>query len=263
MRRAAKIRMAKTGAGKTERLGNVAVALRPYLRELASTARRLYDRGLVSGTGGNLSVRVIVEGCGLILIKKSGGCLGDATESDFMAVDFGGKPLDPGNPLDGQPVNPGDSTGEIEHGQDAVIRPTPASGFSQGEVLKGWRPSEELPMHLRIYSVRPDISAVVHAHPPYSVACGFACEELTLHTVHSSMKLGRVPVVPVVPPGSQRLADLVAKAFGSEAVKAVLLRGHGIVTASETLREAYYLADLVEETAKVAYLLDSKKPCEP
>ena len=65
----------------------------------------------------------------------------------------------------------------------------------------------------------------------------------------------RVPCVDVAPSGSIELAGLVEVAFSlCSEVRAILLRAHGMISAGSDLVEAYDLADLVEDTARVAYL---------
>ena len=57
-------------------------------KELAMAAVRAYTRGIQAGSGGNVSARI--PGEELMLVKASGGSLGDCTESDFLVTDFGG-----------------------------------------------------------------------------------------------------------------------------------------------------------------------------
>lgn len=248
------------GEGRFDRI-DLALRLRPFLEELVFAAKRLYERGLVSGTGGNLSVKLNLDGSDVVLIKKSGGCLGDATTNDFMLVDLNGKPLDVrGNGLDLSPPAMASSRPEGFQNEGSVDLGDPGPERLASPGHESTKPSEETPMHLRLYGARQDILAIIHAHPPYSIAYAFGNRELRLYTVHSRMKLGKVPIIPFAPAGSEKLACLVAKKFSSDGlIRAALLKEHGVVTGAKTLREAFYLTDLVEETAKVAYLLACRK----
>ncbi|HHY38697.1 MAG TPA: class II aldolase/adducin family protein [Clostridia bacterium] len=198
-------------------IGHLNPALKDLVEELVFVSKRLYGRGLVAGTGGNISVRV--PGLGLILIKRSGVCLGDVVEDDFLAVNFEG---------------------------DIV-----SASKEEGIV-----PSKELPFHLAIYSVRPDVNSVIHTHSPYCTAYAVSGKDLSAVTAQAESGLGRVPLIPFAPPGSDRLARLVAKTFGEHDVRVALLEGHGVVAVGRTVKEAYYTADLAEETAKVCYLVE-------
>lgn len=198
-------------------IGHVNAAFRDLVDELVFTSKRLYGRGLVAGTGGNISARV--PGLGLILIKRSGVCLGDVVEDDFLAVNFEG---------------------------DVV-----SASREEGIV-----PSKETPFHLAIYSVRPDVNSVIHTHSPYCTAYAVSGKDLSVVTAQAELGLGRVPLIPFAPPGSDRLARLVARTFGEHDVKVALLEGHGVVAVGRTVKEAYYAADLAEETAKICYLVE-------
>ncbi|MCL4425864.1 MAG: class II aldolase/adducin family protein [Firmicutes bacterium] len=124
-----------------------------------------------------------------------------------------------------------------------------------GELLAGsGTPSVEINFHLGIYRERPDVGAVLHGHSTFATAFAVAGKTLPALTLASAEGLGEVPLVPYAPAGSQELAALVVQAFRSSNIKAALLRRHGMVTVGKDLRQAFYLADLVEDTAKVALL---------
>lgn len=125
----------------------------------------------------------------------------------------------------------------------------------EGEVLAGSRPpSRELAWHLAIYGRRQDVGAIVHAHPPYATA--WAVAHQIPSPVYAPMHelLGPIRVIEPAPPGSPQLATLVTKTFSAPDVSVALLRKHGIVTAGRDVRSAYYLAEHLEDIAKVAFL---------
>ncbi|WP_457750698.1 aldolase [Thermococcus sp.] len=122
-----------------------------------------------------------------------------------------------------------------------------------GNQLSGVRPSSEYRLHLAIYRLRPDVKAIAHLHPPYSIVASTLLEgELPIITPEAELYLGRIPIAPFRPAGTEELAKVTAEALGS--VDATIMARHGIVTVGRTLREAFYKAELVEESAKLWYL---------
>ena len=79
---------------------------------------------------------------------------------------------------------------------------------------------------------------------------------LPLYTESAKLKLGEVPVVPDRAPGLEELADAVAEtvANASAAAKAFLMEGHGILVMGQTMEECFDQAELLEDTAKIAFL---------
>jgi L-fuculose-phosphate aldolase len=180
-------------------------------QEFISISRLLYDRGMVPGTSGNVSVRV--PGTDTALIKCTARSFGDLECADVLLVDFDGKVLE-------------------GHG----------------------KPSKEAGFHLPLYRMRPDVGAVVHVHPPFATAWASAGRVFPMATITAEIKLGPVPLVGRARPGSGELAKMVLEAYKDPAVHVALLRDHGSIAVGGNLREAYYLADLVEDTARVAML---------
>ncbi len=117
-------------------------------------------------------------------------------------------------------------------------------------------PSKEVNFHLGLMKLRPEVNAVVHCHPNYSVA--FASCDLSLpHTTVTSKKLlGHVPCIECAPAGSPELRDYVIEAFREKPdIKGVLMKNHGVCTVGASLINAYNVADMIEQTAKQAYLM--------
>jgi len=135
---------------------------------------------------------------------------------------------------------------DISEGQVAVID-------MAGRQVSGVRPSSEYRLHLAVYRERPEVRAIAHLHPPYSIAASMLLRgELPIVTPEAEIYLGRIPIVPFKPAGTQELATAVAEALvGADAV---IMERHGIVTVGKSLREAFYKAELVEESAKLWYL---------
>ena len=119
--------------------------------------------------------------------------------------------------------------------------------------LSGVRPSSEYRLHLAVYRVRPDVKAIAHLHPPYSIVASTLLEgELPIITPEAEIYLKRIPIAPFRPAGTEELAEVTAEAL--KEADAVLMEKHGIVTVGKSLREAFYKAELVEESAKLWYL---------
>lgn len=127
-----------------------------------------------------------------------------------------------------------------------------------GNVIEGERkPSKEALLHGAIYKAVPWAGAVMHCHSPYATAWAAAHESLEFSTHHSAMKLGAA--VPVFDTHSyavprEYFPGIIKSFEENPKANAFLLRGHGQVTVGRDMREAAYLAELVEETAQIAVL---------
>ena len=121
---------------------------------------------------------------------------------------------------------------------------------------QGLKPSKETRFHLDVYRLRPEINYIIHAHPTYSVLWTLQKKPLPLYTESAKLKLGEVPIVPDRAPGSTELADAVAEtvANASADTRAFLMEGHGILVMGKTMEECFDQAELLEDTAKIAFL---------
>lgn len=121
---------------------------------------------------------------------------------------------------------------------------------------QGLKPSKETRFHLDVYRLRPEINYIIHAHPTYSVLWTLQKKPLPLYTESAKLKLGEVPIVPDRAPGSTELADVVAEtvANASADTRAFLMEGHGILVMGKTMEECFDQAELLEDTAKIAFL---------
>ncbi len=133
-----------------------------------------------------------------------------------------------------------------------------------GRVIEGSGvPSIETPIHLALYRAREDIGSVLHAHPPYATAFAALGETIPLLTVQASEILGEVKVIDYQHPGSEALTKLCTEAFRDRSVKAALLKSHGVIVVGSDMNDAYNNLDLLEETAKIAYLSSRIKTANP
>jgi L-fuculose-phosphate aldolase len=120
-----------------------------------------------------------------------------------------------------------------------------------GKKLSGaCKPSSEIVMHLTIYNMRPDVGAVVHAHP--CTATAFASAGIALDEPLCSeivITLGAVPLAPYATTGSSELSESLKPFIPSH--NAILMANHGVVTYGQDLRQAYLRMEAVEHYAKI------------
>jgi L-fuculose-phosphate aldolase len=127
------------------------------------------------------------------------------------------------------------------------------------------RPSTETGMHLRIYDLRPDVRAVVHAHPP--VATGFAAAGVALSDCvlpEVIVGLGQVPLARYATPGTTALTESLDPVIAKH--DAFLLENHGAVAVGPDVRIAHQAMETVEHSARillVARLLGGAQRLEP
>jgi L-fuculose-phosphate aldolase len=121
----------------------------------------------------------------------------------------------------------------------------------EGRQTGGHRhPSTELAMHLLFYRMRPDVRAVVHAHPP--TATGFAAAGIALDeplVAEVVVTFGAIPLAVYGTPGTKELSDSLAPYVPE--YDAILMANHGVVTCGPSLLNAFMKMEKVEHYAKV------------
>jgi L-fuculose-phosphate aldolase len=122
---------------------------------------------------------------------------------------------------------------------------------SGARVAGSGKPFGEIGLHLTVYRNRPDVHAVVHAHPP--TATGFAVAGVGLDRPllpEAVVSLGvGIPTVPFAVPGA---AACNALAPFCAAHDAVLIAGNGALAWGASLEQAYLRLELVEHLARIA-----------
>jgi L-fuculose-phosphate aldolase len=124
--------------------------------------------------------------------------------------------------------------------------------------------TSEIGMHLLIYRMRPDIKAIVHAHPP--TATGFAAAGIALTqplVCEVVMGLGCIPLARYGTPGTSELARTLEPFVPH--YDAILMSNHGVVTYGDTLAHAYMKMETVEHFAQIAlvtHLLGRQQPLQ-
>jgi L-fuculose-phosphate aldolase len=185
------------------------------IQHLIDISHRLYAKGFVAATDGNVSAR-----CenGNFLTTRTSVNKGMVSAEDLVEVDSSGEPVPAQLPL-----------------------------------LPSRRPSTEIGMHLFIYSRRPDVRAIVHAHPPY--ATGFATAGIALDRCIAPeviVGLGAIPLATYATPSTAEVAASL-EPFVKKA-DAILLANHGVVTYGKDLQDAYFKMEKVEHTAHVSFV---------
>lgn len=196
------------------------------LAQVRQTLVTLCHRAYAFGLTPGVSgnMSVRVPGRDQVVIKATGYSLGDITEAETLVVD-----------LDGRVV------------EDV-----------------GARPSKEMQFHLAIYRRRPDVGAVVHLHPPYTLVFAATHSLPPYLTGASRAFLGRgLVLIPPAPSGSAELARLVEEAFSDPEVRAAVLAEHGSLTVGADLYQAFYITQYLEDAARTAILTRLWREREP
>ncbi len=125
-----------------------------------------------------------------------------------------------------------------------------------GKVIQanaGFKPSSEIKMHMRVYKERPDVNAVVHAHPMYATGFAIAGIPLTQPIMPEAViALGCVPIAAYGTPSTEEIPDAVSEHL--QYFDAVLLENHGALSFSDSLLSAYHKMESVEFYAKLLYI---------
>ncbi len=126
---------------------------------------------------------------------------------------------------------------------------------AEGNVIqanKGFKPSSEIKMHMRVYKRRPDVQAVVHAHPIFATSFAIAGIPLTQPIMPEAViALGCVPIAEYGRPSTEEIPDNVEKYL--QYYDAVLLESHGALTYSDSLLAAYHKMESVEFYAELLF----------
>ncbi|MGC9332885.1 MAG: class II aldolase/adducin family protein [Anaerolineae bacterium] len=179
-------------------------------QEIVRIGRLMWERGYIAATDGNISVRLSSD---RLLVTASGQSKGFLSADDLV-----------------------------------ILRP-------DGELVpshrgRGQRPSSEILMHLEVYRQRPDVNAVVHAHPPFATAFSIAGVSLARCVIPEVIvTLGAIPTAEYATPGTEEVAASIRQAISD--YDALILAHHGSLTVGPTLWEAYLRLEKVEHTAQI------------
>jgi L-fuculose-phosphate aldolase len=112
------------------------------------------------------------------------------------------------------------------------------------------KPSTETPMHFEVYKQRPDVHAVIHAHPVFATSLSVAGLEFPNDILPEViLTLGGVPTTNYATPSSEQDARAVRDLIRNH--DAILLRQHGSLTVGKNLEEALNHLERIEHVAEV------------
>lgn len=130
-----------------------------------------------------------------------------------------------------------------------------------GRIEGPHKPSSELPFHKSIYEVRPDIKAIVHAHPPALVSFSIVRKVPDTRIIpQARMVCGPIGFAPYYLPGSQKLGDAIAREF-NRGFNSVIMENHGTVVGGVNLIDAYERFEAMEFCGRT--LINSRALGEP
>ena len=184
--------------------------------EIVRAGRLMYEKGLISSSEGNISALMDSD---RILITPSGLHKGFLEPRQLLIVD-----------RDGQQIGP------------------------RVGAARDLKPTSELPLHLEVYKERKDVTSVVHAHPPVTIAlsiAGIPMAECLLPEV--IVFLGLIPTVAYETPGSAAFALAVRQLISNH--DALALERHGAVTVGSTPMEGFMRMEIVEQNARISFML--------
>ena len=108
-----------------------------------------------------------------------------------------------------------------------------------GTVIGKYKPSVELPFHKLVYETRPDVSAVLHAHPPALVSYSLIRKIPSINIIPTPHQVcGTVGIAKYEVPGSQALAERIVDEI-KKGYNAVIMENHGVITCADSLFEAF------------------------
>lgn len=134
-----------------------------------------------------------------------------------------------------------------------------------GELLRGRKPSKELPLHMSYYGKSREIRAVIHTHGPYAELWSCRAGErdgsaIPRYTPYLEMKVGKIALVPYGEPGSQELFDAFARTLDKG--DAFLLRDHGGIVGGKSVMEAFFGIEELEDSARIACMIEGVTGCD-
>ncbi|HHU42488.1 MAG TPA: class II aldolase/adducin family protein [Fermentimonas caenicola] len=116
-----------------------------------------------------------------------------------------------------------------------------------GTILGQHKPSSELPFHKAIYNERPEITSIIHAHPPALVAFSIAGIVPDTKIVPQANNIcGDIGFAPYATPGSEDLGEKIADEFKDTRYKAVIMENHGVVLGGTDMMDAYQRFETLE-----------------
>ena len=122
---------------------------------------------------------------------------------------------------------------------------------ADGMVQGNHEPSSEFPFHRLIYQKRPDLFAIVHAHPPALVSFSIVRRIPDIRLLPNEMEIcGEIAMAPYALPGSVQLGVNIANVF-AEGNNVVMLENHGVVVGASDLFKAFRVFETLDFCARL------------
>lgn len=129
----------------------------------------------------------------------------------------------------------------------------------EGHPLEKGKPSSEWRLHTLVYQKRQDVKAIIHAHPPYTLALNLADHDFRQpYVAEAALFLQNIQTVPFASPGTEELAQRLASA--AQEGQIFILERHGAVTLGRDLKEAFNLMCLLEKVSQITWLALALRP---
>jgi L-fuculose-phosphate aldolase len=127
----------------------------------------------------------------------------------------------------------------------------------EGNKLQGiGKPFSEIKLHLDAYRAREDINAVVHAHPPFSMARGLVGGDFEINVPEAVVSIGAViPVARYAMPGAKENDGIIADALSKCDV--FMMAGNGVLSVAGDVKDAFLRMELLEHLLKIDYYAKS------
>ena len=120
-----------------------------------------------------------------------------------------------------------------------------------GTVIGRHKPSSEFPFHQHIYKTRPDIKAVLHAHPPALVAFSIVRKLPSTNLIPNvKFSCGEIGMAKYGLPGSQDLGDKISEEF-QKGFNTVILENHGVVIGAKSMFDAFKSFETLDFSARL------------
>lgn len=120
-----------------------------------------------------------------------------------------------------------------------------------GTVVGHHRPSSEFPFHRLVYKTRPDLKAVVHAHPPALVSFSMVRRIPDTRLLPNERQIcGEIGIAEYALPGSELLGENIAAVFAT-GINTVMLENHGVVVGGKSLFEAFNAFETLDFCARL------------
>ncbi len=124
-----------------------------------------------------------------------------------------------------------------------------------GKVFEGSpQPSHETNIHCALYNHDENIGAIMHIHSPYATAWATTGKKIPPVTQQSVNLLKSTGIISYSPPGSNEMLDAVMKSYENPETQVVLMENHGTFIKGTDLYDILYKAEVVENTARIAYI---------